>query len=445
MREYKGDWRDLFFGFRIALDLRKMFLGLLGLVFSFAGVLVIMFIGALPKEETAWELVKDKEFYEAFYVVLGWVESSYMEPVLQFCDNPGRLALFPSTEHSSTGIWPWLVLSGALIWLAFVWSKFGGAISRITAVEIAKDERITIHESLDFNKKKFTSYFWSTVAVAVAFLFFFLVNVLGGLVGAIPYAGPVLVAVLSPFAFLGGFIMLLIAIGGVFGWPLMSPAIAAEGTDAFDAVSRAFSYIYTKPWQYLFYWIVTAVYGVFSIGFVWLFSLFMVRLTLGSAHIGMGKSLDPVIDALFNVGSRGPGSAFSGLEVPQGILFVVLGTVIMIIYGLAFAYGVSYFYTARGLMYFILRKKVDNTEMTEVFMEEEQEDEFFTEELGGGEKPKAGECEDAPQAEPQEKAGDEAPKPETAPTPPAEQPKEPGPASQDQGGEAKTPGPEKAF
>jgi len=31
MRELKGDWRDLFNGFMVALDLRKCFLALLGI------------------------------------------------------------------------------------------------------------------------------------------------------------------------------------------------------------------------------------------------------------------------------------------------------------------------------------------------------------------------------------------------------------------------------
>jgi hypothetical protein len=384
MREFKGDWRDLFFGFRIALDLRKMFLGLLGAIFSFAGLAVILFLGALPKSQALIDSLKEKNFFHAFYAVLHWAEDSFFVPLDRFLENPGRLALFPSTSDIQTSVWPWLVLGGALLWIVFVWSKFGGAISRITAVEIAKDERITVHESLAFAKKKFTSFFWSTVAVAVAFFFFFLVNLIGGLVGAIPYVGPVLVAVLCPFAFLGGFIMMLIAIGGIFGWPLMSPAVAAEGTDAFDAVSRAFSYIYTRPWQYLFYWIVGGFYGLFSVCFVWLFTLFLVRLSIGSAQIGMGSRLDPVIRRLFDLSGTG-----GSMTVPQWILLVVLGTVIMIIYGLGFSYIISFYYTIRSLMYFILRRQVDSTEMSEVFLEEETEEEFFTEDFEADEEPSA--------------------------------------------------------
>ena len=34
MRELKGDWKDLFNGFMLALDLRKMFLGLCAVLFT---------------------------------------------------------------------------------------------------------------------------------------------------------------------------------------------------------------------------------------------------------------------------------------------------------------------------------------------------------------------------------------------------------------------------
>jgi hypothetical protein len=379
MREFRGDWRDLFFGFRIALDLRKMFLGLLGMVFSFAGLALILFLGALPQRPFMWEAMKEKKIYESFYIVLDWAQMSFLVPLGHFLENPGRLTFFPDAEGLGSDMWPFLVMGGSLLWLVFVWAKFGGAISRITVVEIAKDERITIHEALLFAKTKYSSFFWSTVAVGVAFFFFFLCNLVGGLAGSIPYAGPILAALLSPLAFLGGFLMLLIAVGGFFGWPLMSPAVAAEGTDAFDAVSRAFSYIYTRPWQYLWYWIVAATYGLFSVGFVWVFTLLMVRLSIGSVQMGMGDKLDIVVDRIFNL--QYLGNFFDGLNVPQAILAVILGALVMIIYGMALAYLVSYFYTARSLMYFLLRKKVDSTEITEVYLEDEEDDDFFTQDL----------------------------------------------------------------
>ena len=46
MRTHHGDTRDLFLGFRVALDPRKMMLGFGGLCFSGAGLAVVVWLGA---------------------------------------------------------------------------------------------------------------------------------------------------------------------------------------------------------------------------------------------------------------------------------------------------------------------------------------------------------------------------------------------------------------
>jgi len=221
---------------------------------------------------------------------------------------------------------------------------------------------------------------------------------------------------LSFLAFLGGFGMLLIAIGGVFGWPLMAPALSAEGTDAFDAVSRAFSYVYSRPWEYAFYWLVSGVYGLIAVGFVWVFTFVMVNLTFRSAHLWTGKPYNPAIRAIF---SSGEGAPFQGMDVATGIMTVLLGTLGVLIYGLGFSYAISFFYSTRTLMYFILRIRVDNTEMSEVYLEEEEED-LFEDDVEFGETPAKDEAEEGGEAAAEAPGGEgekkeEEPAPESGP------------------------------
>src|SRR5262249_14996800 len=55
------------------------------------------------------------------------------------------------------------------------------------------------------------------------------------------------------------------------GWPLMSATVSTEGTDSWEAVSRSYSYVYQRPWHYLWYAIVAICYGavvVFFVGFM---------------------------------------------------------------------------------------------------------------------------------------------------------------------------------
>ncbi len=378
MREFKGDWRDLFFGFRIALDLRKIFLSFIGLIFTAAGLAAILFLGVgFEKGEDFTSLLSEGEFLDATRTMSAWASEHYVTPLKAVLLDPLSAHDFflPTVKQGSEGTgWPFLVLLASGLWSIFIWSKFGGAITRISAVEIAKDERITTNEALLYAKKKYSSYFWAPLSVLVAFFFFYLLNAVVGLIVWIPYVGPPLAGLLSILAFLGGFVMLLIAIGGLFGLPLMTPAVSAEGTDAFDAVSRAFSYVYSRPWQYAFYWAVSGVYGLFSVGFIWVFTFLMVKITFLSIQLGAGGKLDPSIRTLFTFGdTREP---YAGLSVPNGILTVILAAIVILLYGLGASYLYSFLCSMRTLMYFILRKSVDNTDMTEVYLEEDEEDLF---------------------------------------------------------------------
>src|SRR5690606_36047594 len=64
------------------------------------------------------------------------------------------------------------------------------------------------------------------------------------------------------FLFLAfGALAAVILIGLAVACHLLTPAIAVEDSDAFDAVSRSFSYVLAHPWRYAFYLAVSLVYG----------------------------------------------------------------------------------------------------------------------------------------------------------------------------------------
>jgi hypothetical protein len=273
MRELKGDWKDLFNGFMLALDLRKMFLGFCGIMFTLFG----------PVAATCWtakqiapDIVPDLNNY-APHELWRAIRASFS---VLYCGTP----LNPPTWH----LWlPHLIAT--LVSVLAIWSYFGGAISRIAAYEIAKDgERIETARALQFARRKFWAFFMSPWVCIIGFGFFFACNWAGGFVGRILdfiwIGGPV-VAILLPLALLSGFVMTLIGLGTAAGFPLFAPAVAAEGTDAFDAMSRGFSYVYSRPWHYLFYQAVAGLYGIICVSFVLLFAV-----TLCHAGISAGAA-----------------------------------------------------------------------------------------------------------------------------------------------------------
>ena len=102
------------------------------------------------------------------------------------------------------------------------------------------------------------------------------VLVLGWIMRSNP--GLVLGGILWPLVLVAAFLMAVLLLGLLFGWPLMWAAISAEGTDSFDALSRTYAYVFQRPLRYLFYIIVAGIIGwlgwivvrEFAAGIVWL-------------------------------------------------------------------------------------------------------------------------------------------------------------------------------
>jgi hypothetical protein len=241
---------------------------------------------------------------------------------------------------------PWVQLSAAgrevfshrhhsllpsLCWFAViivVWSWFGGMITRIVALRFAQDRRVSLAQLFAFMRKKWLSYVGAIVLPIIGvFLALAPVWLLGGLFGNC-------FDTTTTFGSIGGFLHLILAFpfalvavlitaGFLLGWPLMFAAISAEGSDAFDAVSRGFSYVYQRPVQFVFYHICNVV--VYVIGIMVAYFVFHETVRL----IGY----DP--------------------------------TGLMIIFN---SFVFAYFWSSSTVIYFLLRRSCDATPFDQVFL-----------------------------------------------------------------------------
>jgi len=432
MRELKGDWRDLFNGFMVALDLRKCFLAFCGIVMTllFCGGVTIAVGNSIDPDYVSWpkDLVAHRWWQaecRSWHTIFSGKEYLDRKPV-PFVKTAKPQDYRSTPAYEKRGGKPVVALAysvGFVLVFVGIWAYFGGAICRIAAYEIAKDgERIETRKAIQFARRKFWSFFWAPLICAIGFLFFAFCNFAGGFIGKIldiVYIGSTLTAILLPLALLSGFIMVLITVGTAAGAPLFSPAVAAEGTDSFDAVSRGFSYVYSRPWHYLWYQLVSGAYGYICIAFVILFAVTMCfvgiqagaegfelfggwgpgqfdeitnaswRLILSDEHQSMDRySWSPLsivrsphpygrLQTLANqiVKIRYDGPNMTDIQWDHGHrlagFFVALWLVLTL--GLALGYVVSYFFSQQTMIYFILRKKVDGIEMNEVFEEAEEE------------------------------------------------------------------------
>jgi hypothetical protein len=297
-----------------------------------------------------------------------------------------------------------------LLFALAVWGFFGGAITRLAAVQIARNEKIPLREALVFAKDHFISFFAAPafplllLAILVIALWLF-----GWFEGLIPIFGDIVLAgLLWPLVLIVGLIMAVVLVG-LIGWPLMNPTISVEGSDSFDALSRSYSYVYQAIWHYLWYSVLALLYGmalVFFVGLMASLVIFLGKWAVGTTP-GIGGAdfkTDREPSYLFiwaptSFGWRDLMIHNSRFAVPKreltpsGLTVVhyeftkdytdsmrwynyagaaLVSVWIYLFFLLVVGFGYSYFWTAATIIYFLMRRQVDDTDMDEVHLEEEE-------------------------------------------------------------------------
>ncbi|HUU21532.1 MAG TPA: hypothetical protein VM389_03265 [Phycisphaerae bacterium] len=280
-------------------------------------------------------------------------------------------------------VYPWYSLVLGLSALA-VWSVLGGAICRIAALHAAREEKIPLSSAVKFGLSKAMSFFSAPLLPIVLIVVVGLLIAAGGLIGAIPYVGEWFLALLLPLALAMGAVIAFLAIGLGAGCPLMWPTIAVEGSDAFDAISRSFSYVFAKPFRYGFYWLVAAVYGTICYLFVRLFAFVTLAATHGWARWWMGLADRPTyaegavkLDVMWAKPTfwdfHGPAQweAMGGSEAAAS---AVLGIWVYLVAAIVLAFLVTFFFSAATTIYALLRQKVDATDLVDAYVVEAEEE-----------------------------------------------------------------------
>jgi hypothetical protein len=379
-------WIHLFRAFRIAVDLRKMVLASAALVALFAGDRTFRYLFP-PAEAGAFEatakppwsayrspadsqgavsaLLKDP-LAALIGVATNW--SGVLEPLAEIGETLGQLS---QTERTWTEIaFCWT----KLLWMLIVWAIFGGAITRMAAVQFARDEKVSLRAALRFSSGRFLSYLSAPLLPLVGLGFFWLLCLMFGWMGRVPALGGTLVGTLGFVPLLFGFVMALILLGLAAGAPLMFPTISTEGSDAFDGFSRSYNYVFGRPWQYLGLVLLAIVYGSVVLFFVRIVAALAISLAGWALASGMGTA---EVDALFgNVNAAKEAIAtVSAAEnpVPAALGHRLMGFWLDVVALLVGGFVCSYFWTASTIIYFLLRRIDDATALDEVYSPNEDE------------------------------------------------------------------------
>jgi hypothetical protein len=310
----------------------------------------------------------------------------------------------------SAGFFNRLFLVLIILWTVFTWAVFGGAITRMAAVQVARtNEKIGMTEAVRFGWTRIQAYFSAPVLPLVFLAILTLFLWLYGLVGmwTLWFGDIVVYGLFAPIMLLIGLIMAVVLVGLV-GWPLMYSTISAEGSDSFDAISRSYSYVYQAPWHYLWYSVVALVYGAVLVFFIGLMGSLLVY--LGKWGMSLAPSAQDRVPTYLFIGAPTsfewrdlllhgmPGVGTERVANSNGttstilaptadywqtiswnnhvaawMIAVWLGLLFLMVIGFAY----SYFWSASTIIYLLMRRKVDDTELDEIHLEEEELEEPY--------------------------------------------------------------------
>jgi len=250
----------------------------------------------------------------------------------------------------------------------------GGSLCRITALQFARGEKPGLSEALSYSTQKFLSFFTAPLVPAGIIIFIGLFVFLLGLIANIPRAGELILGIFMLLALMAGALIAIVLIGTVAGFNLMFPAVAYDGSDCFDAISRSFSYVYSRPWRMGFYTAIAAVYGAICYVFVRFFAFLLLSATRWFMQLGVWVKYPGQVDnkltaiwpepSFMNLlGSGGLATTDGSQSIAAFLVYLVL----LIVIGLLAAFIISFYFSANTIIYSLMRNKVDNTALEDIY------------------------------------------------------------------------------
>lgn len=271
---------------------------------------------------------------------------------------------------------PFFTIVYGMILLA-LWAIFGGALTRMSAVQATSNHTPNVVESVRFSVRRFGAFVMAPLMpVLIALVLALVLFVAGFLAFGIPYANQVLGLVgglLFAVAILLGLGIALVKVAMALSFGLYYPAIAIEDSDAFDANSRAVGYVCYRIWHLLFYNLAALVYMaatyIFVGGVIFLALLgtqfFVAK---GADLLNSGTPFGEMMPAP-EIGQLTYQPSRTSLSATEGVTTVLMMVWVYLFVGLSAAYAMSYFFTANTWIYMLLRRSADGTDYSEMYVE----------------------------------------------------------------------------
>lgn len=383
-------WLMLLRTCRLAADLRKLLLAVLGIVITGLGWWLI-----------ATVILSDQERI----VYAASVQPAVAPPRVHAPLDGALHFAWDETERAFLANWLWathpvrdlfgreftlgrfLVTLLSALWAIAVWSFFGGTICRLAAVQLSIDQRLTLSSAFRFARRKWVSYFAAPLMPLGMVALLVLPMLVAGLLLRLDF-GVLVAAIAWPLVIVLGVLIMLLVAGLALGFPLMWASVSVDGSDSFDAVSRSYTYVGQRPLQYLFYLAMSLVVGVIGWMIINTLAALAIYLTSWGVSWGSGEPRWRQVEysaswQLFHTAYLPevatepttqpgimPGGPLEGTgRFGANLIAFWTGCVRLV----ALAYGYSFFWTAATGMFLLLRRDADAVEIDEVLLEGEDD------------------------------------------------------------------------
>ncbi|OHB91334.1 MAG: hypothetical protein A2Z58_00545 [Planctomycetes bacterium RIFCSPHIGHO2_12_42_15] len=151
-------------------------------------------------------------------------------------------------------------------------------------------------------------------------------------------------------------------------------------------MSRAYSYVLARPKQFIWYCIVNTFYGLVCLIIIAFVAWLMMRLSFCTVGLGMGQKFQAVqtfilqkcdIACLGFCTTPSAETKTTAVSLDRWSLKFLAGMIILYV-GLAklavWTFVATYLLSAKTIIYFLLRKEIDSTDVTDVYLEEKIEE-----------------------------------------------------------------------
>ncbi|MBN2417060.1 hypothetical protein JXO52_14570 [bacterium] len=358
------NYRDIFRSARVAFHPQRIWLQLYGLGIGYAGYLVLTYLSLFSAGE-----------------------------------DPGvvwaRYGLFPSAFSAVSPFYSKLIAFAAVLFVFYWWLAAATAVARASYMELKGHVVYTWRAAMRFAlKKKGGAVISSPLTLAVMFGLVTLGGYVVGLLGRIPWAGEIGIALFTLLWYGISFFLVFIALAFAVSLLIAPAVIATTDDDAFEGIFQSFALLHGQPWRLVLYELLLLavaaagfVVFAFAAKLVWqVMNAILIRgmgsrygdITYQASYLVQNAVYPLVVWLKVLLGQAAGYIFFTGgffsqtLPLPGMIAAWITALFMIVIGGVVIAYPLAVFNTGQALIFLIL-KKIKEDDNLLVRKDEEEE------------------------------------------------------------------------